>query len=82
LPDVPVVLLAASKPREFKSNNAEELALEKARMQARLDAFKEWLKRIPGGQFIVTERSGHHIPNEEPELVIDAIRQIIKRAKK
>jgi pimeloyl-ACP methyl ester carboxylesterase len=79
LPAVPVILLATSKPRETHSNTGEELALEKARMQARLDAYKGWLRKIPYGKLIVTEKSGHHIPNEEPELVVDAVRQVIAK---
>ncbi len=82
LPDVPVILLAATNPRATHSNTLAELSLENARVQARLRNYKEWLKKIFQGQLIVTEKSGHHIPNEQPELVVDAIRQVVAGARK
>jgi pimeloyl-ACP methyl ester carboxylesterase len=33
---------------------------------------------VPGGRLVVTEQSGHFIPGDQPELVIDAIRQVVE----
>lgn len=43
-----------------------------------------WIQGVPGGRFIVTNRSGHNVPQEEPELVIRAIRDVVegRRAKR
>jgi pimeloyl-ACP methyl ester carboxylesterase len=42
---------------------------------------KAWVEKIPGGQLIITENSGHGIPFEEPELVINTIREAVNRAR-
>lgn len=40
---------------------------------------KEWLANVAGGKHIIAEKRGHFIQAEEPALVIEAIRQIVKR---
>ena len=37
----------------------------------------ELAQRSPQGQLVVAERSGHNIHHDQPELVVDAIRQIV-----
>jgi pimeloyl-ACP methyl ester carboxylesterase len=34
-----------------------------------------WLKKVPAARHILTNQSGHYIQREQPELVIDAIRE-------
>ena len=58
-----------------------ERALESIRIEARINGCKEWLKKVPQGKLIITDKSGHDIPNDEPELVIDAIKQVIANTK-
>jgi hypothetical protein len=41
--------------------------------------YKHWLETIPGGRLIVTRRSGHNIPIEEPNLVVATIRQMVEQ---
>ena len=41
----------------------------------------EWLATIPGSRLIVTNRSGHNVAQEQPELVIDTIRQAVKETR-
>jgi pimeloyl-ACP methyl ester carboxylesterase len=41
-------------------------------------ANEQWIRGVPGGRFIVTHRSGHNVPQEEPELVIRTIREVIE----
>jgi pimeloyl-ACP methyl ester carboxylesterase len=38
---------------------------------------EKWTRGV-GGRFVVTHRSGHNVPQEEPELVIRAIRQVVE----
>jgi pimeloyl-ACP methyl ester carboxylesterase len=58
-------------------------AFRVARAQARLAlpaeslAYKTWVERIPGGRLVVTDRSGHNVPMEQPELVIETIRTVV-----
>jgi hypothetical protein len=49
--------------------------------EARVTGCKEWLRKVPQGKLISTEKSGHDIPNDEPELVIDAVKQVIASTK-
>jgi len=79
LPDVPVIVLTNSK-RDTALASVER-ALESVRIEARINSCKEWLKKVPKGKLIITDKSGHDIPNDEPELVIDAIKQVIASAK-
>jgi len=76
LPNVSVIVLANSK-RDTRLAPAEQ-ALEAIRIEARLSQYRKWLGRVPTGELTITEQSGHDIPNEEPELVISAIRQVIE----
>lgn len=40
---------------------------------------KEWIASVPGGKHIIAEKSGHFVQAQDPALVIEAIRQIVKR---
>lgn len=80
LPNVCVIVLANSK-RDTRLAPAEQ-ALEAIRIEARLNQYREWLRRVPTGKLIVTEKSGHYVQNDEPELVISAIRQVIESTKR
>ena len=73
LPDVPVILITGMKNEPEKSPEAKQLWLQ---MQ------NEWLKRIPKAKHIVTQRSGHYVQLEEPELVVNAIREVAEAAAK
>lgn len=39
----------------------------------------EWIASVPGGKHIIAEKSGHFVQAQEPALVIDAIRQMVKK---
>ena len=41
---------------------------------------KEWIASVPGGQHIIAEKSGHFVQAQDPALVIETIRQIVKKA--
>jgi pimeloyl-ACP methyl ester carboxylesterase len=36
--------------------------------------------RTDGGRLVVATQSGHNIQDEQPELVLDAIRDVVRRA--
>ena len=42
---------------------------------------EEWFRRSHNGLHIVTTRSGHHIQDDEPQLVIEAIRFVLDRVR-
>jgi len=40
---------------------------------------KEWIEKIPGGKLVIAEKSDHFIQVREPQLVIEAIRQVLEQ---
>jgi len=84
--NVPVLLITGMGPRVIPGFVTKELREEVQKDQkifypAKLKFHKEWVERIPGGQLIITENSGHGIPFEEPELVIKTIRDVVNRTR-
>jgi pimeloyl-ACP methyl ester carboxylesterase len=78
---IPVILITATKlrmPPDVSEKQKEEM---KAVRSAWLKFHLEWLERIPNGRHIVTENSGHVVPFEEPQLVIEAIHQVVGEIK-
>lgn len=45
---------------------------------AQLEERQEWARRSPRGQHIIARKSGHWIQLDEPELVVEAIREMIR----
>jgi len=81
--NVPVVLITGMGPRVFPDYISEKKIQEyKANHQLWLKFHKEWLEKVPNGQHIITENSGHDVVISEPELVIHAIRQIVEQSNK
>lgn len=83
---VPVVLIAGMGPRAIPGFLTPDLRKEVLKDQeifypAKLKFYREWLKNVPGSQLIVTRNSGHGIPYEEPKRVVEAIRQVVNRAR-
>ena len=66
LPDIPLVVLSAGRDRS--------------------GWWMELQKDLPGivptkGRYILAEESGHRIPDDQPELVIEAICQVVEEAR-
>jgi pimeloyl-ACP methyl ester carboxylesterase len=68
-PDVPVVVLSAARglPRRFRANWT--------RLQTELAA------AAPQGRHVIVEGTGHNIPKNRPDVVADAILEIVARAR-
>lgn len=78
LPDVPVVVISSMQTVE-----KPEFFLETAPARAVLFGLHDdFAKSFRDGRHVVTERSGHNIQLEEPQLVIDAVQQVIALASK
>ncbi len=45
---------------------------------AQLEEREEWVRRSPRGQHIIARKSGHWIQLDEPDLVVEAIREMIR----
>ena len=68
LPEVP---FATQSMREIHAKRRRQLPAESL-------AYEEWLNGVPGGRLIVTDRSGHNVPHEEPKLVVETIRRVVE----
>jgi pimeloyl-ACP methyl ester carboxylesterase len=79
-PGVPVFLISAMGPRVLPDSiSAEDREEMKIILPVKLKFYREWLDKIPNSRLIVTENSGHGVPFEEPELVIQVIRDAVER---
>ena len=82
-PGVPLVLIDAVSSREvpFATSAIRQLrAKQRPEIDAESRAYKKWLDTIPGARLIVTGHSGHNVPIEQPELVVETIRQVVRQA--
>jgi pimeloyl-ACP methyl ester carboxylesterase len=72
LPDVPVILLTGTKKNpEFPGNPLEQ--------DLKLELHNELLAKIPGSKHVLAPDSRHYVQNDSPQLVIDAVRDIVTR---
>ena len=80
-PGVPLVLIDAVSRRDvpFATAGIRQLR-EKNRpeIDAESRAYKTWLDSIPGARLIVTHDSGHNVPIEQPGLVVETIRAVVR----
>jgi pimeloyl-ACP methyl ester carboxylesterase len=72
LPNVPVISITAMHHPE----------VSKEALQIWLFTQQAWAARFPQGKHIQADNSGHDIQNEDPDLVIDAIRKVVEIARK
>jgi pimeloyl-ACP methyl ester carboxylesterase len=84
VPPVPTIVLTADRPQltaevlasgQLPAGVDQEFA--DALWAAQLAAQDELAKRFPGAEHITNTNSTHYIHNEQPQLVVDAIRQVV-----
>jgi hypothetical protein len=46
------------------------------------DAIGELVSQVPGARFIDDPHSSHYIHQEQPQLVIDSVREVVEAARK
>jgi pimeloyl-ACP methyl ester carboxylesterase len=68
---VPVILLSATEDESMPAEG-RKVWIEK---------HKEWLATVPGSKHIVVEKGVHFIQAQQPALVLDAIKEVLKRAR-
>ncbi len=79
LGDVPLVVLIGGRsdkaPEGISADEWQRLVREKRKQKAELASLSR------NSKVIVTEKSGHHIQLDEPELVVSAVRQVVESAR-
>jgi pimeloyl-ACP methyl ester carboxylesterase len=73
-----VVLTRAAPPQRAAPDSAAPSAA--ATYAVWLDLQKELATRSPRGEHVIAERSGHYIQNDEPQLVVGAVRRVVEAA--
>jgi pimeloyl-ACP methyl ester carboxylesterase len=68
---MPLVALARGRPLDPGAPFVEET--ERLWLQLQ----RELTQLVPGGRLVVATESGHDIQDEQPELVLDAIRDVV-----
>ena len=77
--NIPLYVLARGRVDPYPADwSAERIA---RREQAWREMQEDHTRRSSNGKLIIAEKSGHDIQDEQPELVIDAVRQVITRAR-
>ena len=72
LPDVPIVLLTGARPHDSFTWSI---------LPRWLKAHQDWLSVYPQGEHVISRESGHNLPFREPELVIQAVREIVDQVR-
>lgn len=78
---VPLALIDALSPLTvpFATAAIEQLReKQRAGIGAESAAYEEWLATVSGARLIVTRDSGHNVPIEQPDLVVETIRQMVE----
>jgi pimeloyl-ACP methyl ester carboxylesterase len=76
LPEVPLLVLAHGRTLEHPPGWPVE-AVERAWREAQ----EALAKRSPKGRLIVAQNSGHFIHQDDPQLVIDSVREVVEAAR-
>lgn len=72
LPDVPLVVITATESGGWPPDwDAELFDQLRAEQQADLAS------RVPGGEQVFAEGSGHEVPREQPAVIVDAINRVL-----
>lgn len=75
LPNIPVLVVTAARPlNEHSGFKAEARSVW-------LASHEEFAQQLPQGRHIITGKSGHGIAVEQPDLVVDLIRELVEQAR-
>jgi pimeloyl-ACP methyl ester carboxylesterase len=75
LPNVPLVVVTAGISEGWPEAWGDPKVFDRIRAEHQ----KDLAGRIPGGLQVIAERSTHHVPSQEPEVVVGAVEQVLER---
>lgn len=73
LPEVPVALISARRPGSDIPDSPNNISL---------DLHERFVKQVPGAQHVTTDKSAHLIMRDDPQLVVDTVKEVVDRARK
>ncbi len=74
LPDVPVVVVTCARP------SRDPLRTEVLPIWTAMH--DQWVQSVPHGRHVITEKSGHGIQVDQPDLVVDVIREVVEEVRR
>jgi hypothetical protein len=77
--NIPLVVLTQGRP--YNPDDYPIPSLAAKFYQLHLEMQKDLVRRSPKGKQVIAEKSGHNIHQDQPELVIGAIRQVVNQSK-
>jgi len=89
LKPMPLIVLSSDEPYDLTpfvndgtlpADTAEEFG--NILFQAILDARADLVSQVPGARHITNTHSGHYIHQEQPQLVIDSLREVVGAVRK
>jgi pimeloyl-ACP methyl ester carboxylesterase len=76
LPSVPLVVVTAARSDGWPPGwHAERFDRLRALQQRQLVGL------VPGGEQVIADHSGHNVPQEQPDVIIDAIETVLARSR-
>jgi pimeloyl-ACP methyl ester carboxylesterase len=91
LQPMPLIVLSADEPMDllpYVENGTLPMTPEEAKefgellFRANVDARSDLVNQVPGARHITDTHSGHYIHWEQPQLVIDSVREVVEAARK
>jgi pimeloyl-ACP methyl ester carboxylesterase len=81
-PGIPVVLITAMGPRVLPSFATEQQKKDFRELRPMWSKFHdEWVAKLPNGKHLITQDSGHMVPFEQPQLIVDEIRKMVSQSR-
>jgi pimeloyl-ACP methyl ester carboxylesterase len=78
LPQMPLSVLGHGRPFDVPADAQEKYGFTSAELEALLNAANEGQAKLaPNGRYTVASESGHDVHQDQPELVIEAVRQVV-----
>ena len=74
--NIPVYIISSSRCSEKEQ---VIMNLQKEDIMARCNLHKQWLDKSPLAKQFLTDKSGHNVADEEPELVVSIVEQLINQ---
>ena len=78
-PPMPLTILSHGRPADPSERPAGWPIAEEERIWRELHT--EIARMVPNGRHVIAEASGHDIPQEQPELVVEAIQAVVTAAR-
>lgn len=86
VPDVPVVVLSGDEfdPRAFRARLPAGAPADYPQVfwRAQLASQGDLARKFPGARHLTKTKSDHNIQNNQPQLVIDAVREVVDKARR